>query len=96
MEIITFLIDKIKSWTPAAADKFHNNSLRNTKSGESIWDHDSSGFYNYCSNAATYFSNNGTIHKLTTQGCYRDWKSHTILYEISKRNNDITIEIPQF
>lgn len=89
-----YLVDLIKNWNQADADKFHSHCDRDDIEGRYIWHYDETGTTIYRDVTAVHVSNTGKCCKLTKIWKYQDWLAFTQLYNLSQDQKDFRIEIP--
>lgn len=89
-----YLVDLIKNWNQADADRFHSNCTRDNIEGRYIWNYDDTGITIYRDITAVHISTTGKICKLTKEWKSNEWRAFSQLYNLSEDSKDFRTEIP--
>lgn len=86
------LLDRLTNWTQQKADTFHKNAFVDDPNEDFkyIWEKHTHGWLLYRDVDAKFFSDSGTIYKISKMSNITDWELHKKLYNITT----IAIEEP--
>jgi hypothetical protein len=79
------LLERLNSWTQQNADAFHKNAFvgHPDEDFKYIWEKHTNGWLLYRDTDAKFFSDSGTIYKLSKISNINDWISHEKLYSVT-------------